>query len=193
MQSHGTAIFLPWHRLYVAMLEQALMHHMLQIAKEFEKVGNALYMEKVGKFRFPYWEPCRPRSVVKGTLSYGLPKVLSLAKVLIWRPVKDSEGRDIIRNPLYQYQFPTREVMKNFLEPTANAMRNPSANADDLCTAFFGALATSTPEVCQSMWARTRTTSLTSLLSVYRISADSDTASKYRSQTYRSLPANIRS
>jgi hypothetical protein len=129
------------------MIEQVLMHHIIAIARDFARQGNTDYAGLAARFRFPYWEPFRPRSAAGSALSYGLPHVLSVSKIRVWRPGGGEDG-EIVRNPLYQYQFPTPDNLKAYLSSLGSL---GSTEVSTLVDNFFESLGdASSPTVSQS-------------------------------------------
>ncbi|KAM5523936.1 Tyrosinase 5 [Fusarium oxysporum f. sp. phaseoli] len=119
--AHGTATFSPWHRPYLAMLEQTLFRQVANVAERFSrsnKVSEAdkkKYTAAAKKFRLPYWDYYRPRDynvtipgVVDGNTTtspydYHAPKIFTVKKVMV-KVLPDNELK-AMDNPFFNYQF----------------------------------------------------------------------------------------
>jgi hypothetical protein len=128
--THGTPLFLPWHRCYQQMMEQAVYAKMIELAATFT-FQQQEYMNAAATFRFPYWDSLRPRAGVYGaaedivpgvigkdnrrerkfgSLTFCLPYIVSTKFVKVTRP---NGAEDYITNPLYQYNFPTKAALQD--------------------------------------------------------------------------------
>lgn len=97
---HASNMFGPWHRPYLALFEQILHGHALDIAKE-HPAGEARdkALETASKVRLPYWdwamdppsskEGCMPASLRRPTVNVTFP----------------NGTKSSIANPLYRYDF----------------------------------------------------------------------------------------
>ncbi|KAM7189411.1 hypothetical protein V8F20_010141 [Naviculisporaceae sp. PSN 640] len=60
--AHGVLTFGPWHRPYLALLEQTLYRRMVNIANKYtDSAVKARYLNAAQKFRLPYWDYYRAR------------------------------------------------------------------------------------------------------------------------------------
>lgn len=95
---HVLNLFLVWHRPFVALFEQTLHEHMVDVVNEFPAgAQRQRYASAISSWRLPYWdwamqppagEGVLPASVQSPTISVTLPN-----------------GTHTIHNPLYSYQF----------------------------------------------------------------------------------------
>ncbi|KAF8500075.1 hypothetical protein BU17DRAFT_72138 [Hysterangium stoloniferum] len=92
---HSSTLFPPWHRPYLAHLEQFLGKHCKDIANEFKDEGDKeKYCIAAEKFRLPYWD---------WATEAPLPDILATQdKVTVHRP---DGSRPVIDNPLWGYKF----------------------------------------------------------------------------------------
>ncbi|PWW73062.1 tyrosinase [Tuber magnatum] len=100
--THGTALFLTWHRPYLLLLEQRIVEEALTIAKSFSIKYRAEYEEAALKIRIPYWDWATdsdvPQSIRFPKTDITLPQVGSDAPPVTQRDVP---------NPMYSYGFKT--------------------------------------------------------------------------------------
>ncbi|KAF9772953.1 hypothetical protein IL306_009291 [Fusarium sp. DS 682] len=119
--AHSTPTFSPWHRPYLAMLEQTLFRQVANVAKRFSESSKILeedkkkYTAAAKKFRLPYWDYYRPRGgqvtfpgVVDGSTTtspydYHAPKIFTKKKVMV-KSLPDNELKPV-DNPFFQYEF----------------------------------------------------------------------------------------
>ncbi|KAF8518998.1 hypothetical protein BU17DRAFT_90486 [Hysterangium stoloniferum] len=92
---HSSTLFPPWHRPYIALLEQFLGKHARDIANEFQNPKDkARYIKAAERFRFPYWD---------WATNSALPNLVAHAsKIVVHRP---DGTRPEIDNPLFGYKF----------------------------------------------------------------------------------------
>jgi len=99
---------------------------MLEIAGKFKDTKR--WTEAAKKFRLPYWDYYRPRGgkstfpgVVRdgGTTTanydFSVPKTLTEPNIMVFRPgatAEDEKIRKRTKNPLYSYEFPQDNFMK---------------------------------------------------------------------------------
>ncbi|KAI0270019.1 photo-regulated tyrosinase [Gloeopeniophorella convolvens] len=101
--THGSVTFPTWHRPYVALYEQVLQQHALDIAKTY-KVDQQRWLTAAQNLRAPYWD--------WATSTVPPPEVISLATVNIITP----DGKTTaVANPLLQYTF--HPIDKSFPSP----------------------------------------------------------------------------
>ncbi|KAJ4986034.1 hypothetical protein SVAN01_08512 [Stagonosporopsis vannaccii] len=93
---HSMALFLGWHRPYLALFEQAL-HARIQIIAEYAPADQIdRYRWAASSFRIPYWDWSQ------GEQSGEVPEFFMSEMVTVDTP----EGRNIeLLNPLYKYDF----------------------------------------------------------------------------------------
>ncbi|KIJ47996.1 hypothetical protein M422DRAFT_66385 [Sphaerobolus stellatus SS14] len=92
---HSSTLFPPWHRPFLALLEQFLGEHAKKIACEFvNESDKERYIKAAERFRLPYWD---------WALEAPLPDIVaSQAKVECEMP---NGQKQVIDNPLYGYKF----------------------------------------------------------------------------------------
>ncbi|KAH8770537.1 hypothetical protein BGZ57DRAFT_437429 [Hyaloscypha finlandica] len=89
--THGSVLFLTWHRPYLALYEQLLASHVQAIAQAY---NSTTYQAAANNFRIPYWD---------WASTPAMPDVVSQQYVQITTP----SGVKTVANPLYQYKFHT--------------------------------------------------------------------------------------
>jgi len=90
--THGSVLFPTWHRPYVALYEQVLQQHALDIAKTYQDQQH--WTSVAQNLRAPYWD--------WATNSVPPPEVVSLTTVNITTP----DGKmTSVENPLIKYTF----------------------------------------------------------------------------------------
>ncbi|KAJ3555445.1 hypothetical protein NM688_g2574 [Phlebia brevispora] len=98
--THASILFPTWHRLYVALIEQAVHECMKKVLAEFPQDKQAALKPAVDHWRYPYWD----WALVKpGTTELVVPELLRLEKIDVQRPNGVTQKID---NPMYRYQFP---------------------------------------------------------------------------------------
>ncbi|KAG8995528.1 hypothetical protein FRB94_008947 [Tulasnella sp. JGI-2019a] len=119
--THGSVLFPSWHRPYLALYEQVLQNHAVQIASSYT-VDKATWQASAANLRAPYWD--------WAANSVPPPEVISKAQVTIIGPNGQSMNVD---NPLLSYKF--NPVDKSFPRPysvwgkTLRHATNDTANA----------------------------------------------------------------
>ncbi|KAM0740987.1 hypothetical protein ACQRIT_003844 [Beauveria bassiana] len=94
---HMEALFLPWHRPYVALFEQTLVSHARKIAVKYPEEHRSKYIEAADTLRSPFWDWATDRAVPQATV----PQTLTINV--------SEDGRleaRIVENPLYTFKFP---------------------------------------------------------------------------------------
>ncbi|KAJ3555443.1 hypothetical protein NM688_g2573 [Phlebia brevispora] len=98
--THASILFPTWHRLYVALIEQAVHECMKKVLLEFPSDKQAALKPAVGFWRYPYWD----WALVKpGTTELVVPELLRTPRVSVQRPNGVIQEID---NPMYRYRFP---------------------------------------------------------------------------------------
>ncbi|KAF1359583.1 tyrosinase [Lizonia empirigonia] len=93
---HSMALFLGWHRLYLALFEQELHAHMQRLAESAPADQVDRYRWAANSFRMPYWD------WAEGNQSSNVPDFFMTPTVVVPTP----KGRNLeIWNPLYKYDF----------------------------------------------------------------------------------------
>ncbi|KAF8500854.1 photo-regulated tyrosinase [Russula emetica] len=116
--THGNVLFPTWHRPYVALYEQALQQHALDVAKTY-RTNQQHWISVAQNLRAPYWD--------WATNSVPPPEVISLQNVNIITPDGKTSS---VPNPLYQYTF--NPVDPSFPSPWKTyktTIRDPARNA----------------------------------------------------------------
>ncbi|KAI0304304.1 tyrosinase [Multifurca ochricompacta] len=91
--THGSVLFPTWHRPYVALYEQVLQQHALDIAKTYQ-VDQQSWLTAAQNLRAPYWD--------WATNTVPPPEVISLETVDIITPDGNTTS---VANPLLGYTF----------------------------------------------------------------------------------------
>lgn len=92
---HSSNLFGPWHRPYLALIEQRLHYYAVQIANQFPQSERAAWRQAASTLRLPYWD------WASGQVP-AVPNSLTSQRIRVTRP----GGRTLqIRNPLYSYRF----------------------------------------------------------------------------------------
>ncbi|KAH9988351.1 hypothetical protein BJV77DRAFT_1061440 [Russula vinacea] len=110
--THGSVLFPTWHRPYVALYEQVLQQHALDVAKTYRN-DQQLWLDAAQNLRAPYWD--------WATNSVPPPEVISLQTVNITMPDGKTSS---VPNPLLQYTF-------NPVDPSTT-VRSPSPSAPNV-------------------------------------------------------------
>ncbi|KAJ3555446.1 hypothetical protein NM688_g2572 [Phlebia brevispora] len=98
--THASILFPTWHRLYVALIEQAVHECMKQVLAEFPQDKQGALKLAVDHWRYPYWD----WALVKpGTTELVVPELMRLEKIDVQRP---NGVKQTIDNPMYRYRFP---------------------------------------------------------------------------------------
>ncbi|KAF2101347.1 Di-copper centre-containing protein [Rhizodiscina lignyota] len=90
---HNSALFLLWHRAYVALYEQIISECAQSLAPRYPATIRADYVNAAKTLRLPYWD---------WASTPALPEFLQRATCTVRSP----EGFRTIQNPLYQYKYP---------------------------------------------------------------------------------------
>jgi hypothetical protein len=92
--THGSVLFPPWHRPFLALYEQILSGNAIAIANSYPASNRAVYQAAAQAFRMPYWD---------WSTQYTLPPVVNSPYILI----NTRTGSTVLVNPLFQFEFPT--------------------------------------------------------------------------------------
>ncbi|KUJ20310.1 Di-copper centre-containing protein [Mollisia scopiformis] len=91
--THGSVLFLSWHRPYLALYEQEIAAIIQDIVQTYPASMQPTWQVAADQFRIPYWD---------WASSPNMPDVVSQPTVQI----TNSAGRNqTVTNPLYQYSF----------------------------------------------------------------------------------------
>jgi hypothetical protein len=125
--AHGVLTFAPWHRPYLALLEQSLYRRMEEIAILYtDPTVKSDYLKELKHFRLPYFDYFRPRGPSFSTTAlkdinaanlqfaydFKLPEIFNRDKVFVWN--HPDNARDYIDNPLYAYKFGEKPGLSTF-------------------------------------------------------------------------------
>ncbi|KAH9980148.1 hypothetical protein BGW80DRAFT_483046 [Lactifluus volemus] len=115
--THGSVLFPTWHRPYVALYEQVMQTHALNIAKHYQ-VDTDSWRTAAENLRAPYWDWATPDNIIPP------PEIISLQTVSI----TTFDGSTIpVMNPLYQYKFhPIEETFYPPFKLWQNTLRHPN-------------------------------------------------------------------
>ncbi|KEQ72123.1 Di-copper centre-containing protein [Aureobasidium namibiae CBS 147.97] len=111
--THTSNMFLPWHRPYLALIEQELYKHVQQAAQSFPAGATRdKYVAAAQNWRYPYWDwavtPCNGCSTFPTQLSNQ------------WATVTTPTGVQTIANPLFRYDFHPVSVSDMVYNPFAS-------------------------------------------------------------------------
>jgi len=95
--THSMTIFLPWHRPYLALVEQQLNSLAMTIAQKYTGPDKQLWIVAAKKLRLPYWDWAQAR--VAGDSSF--PVIMGSSQISVQTPT----GWKSIPNPLFKYTF----------------------------------------------------------------------------------------
>jgi len=96
--THTSNLFLPWHRPYLAVYEQALYTHLQTVAARFTGSDKTRYQNAAANFRIPYWDWAAPPPC---STCQPYPLLVSQQYVSVNTPT----GQQTILNPLFRYDF----------------------------------------------------------------------------------------
>ncbi|KAI0288602.1 tyrosinase [Russula brevipes] len=115
--THSTVLFPTWHRPYVALYEQVIQRHAIDIAKTYQ-TDQQRWLTAAQNLRAPYWD----------WASNSVPpdEVISLQSVDIITP----DGRTTsVPNPLYQYTFnPVDPSFQGRYKSWRTTVRHPNSS-----------------------------------------------------------------
>ncbi|KAI9692221.1 MAG: hypothetical protein M1822_006451 [Bathelium mastoideum] len=118
---HAEIVFPTWHRVYIAMMEQAIYLRMVKIAGDFHDSKD--HLDAAQKFRLPYWDYYRPRDygvtfpgVIRGKQTsfpyeFNIPQIFNLEKVVV-RAAPEG-NKKTLSNPLCSFWFPFEGGLDN--------------------------------------------------------------------------------
>ncbi|KAJ3523968.1 hypothetical protein NM688_g8640 [Phlebia brevispora] len=98
--THASILFPTWHRVYHALVEQAVHECMKKVLAEFPRDKQAALKPAVDHWRYPYWDWAL---VMPGTTDLVMPELMRLPVIEVQRP---NGVMQTIDNPLYRYRFP---------------------------------------------------------------------------------------
>ncbi|KAI4729290.1 Di-copper centre-containing protein [Aureobasidium sp. EXF-10728] len=111
--THTSNMFLPWHRPYLALIEQELYKHVQQAAQSFPAGATRdKYVAAAQNWRYPYWDwAATPCSGCK-----AFPDIIANQ----WATVTTPTGVQTIANPLFRYDFHPISVSDMVYNPFAS-------------------------------------------------------------------------
>ncbi|KAG8825735.1 hypothetical protein FRC19_010652 [Serendipita sp. 401] len=122
--THSSILFPPWHRPFLALFEQTLASHMMEIANKYEGAAKAKYVSAAQRFRIPYWD---------WAANGVLPDIISSPKDVT---VNSPKGPKTFKNPLFSYTFPDPLVFGDGLKDsnfeTSSTFRQATSTFTDL-------------------------------------------------------------
>ncbi|KAK3316253.1 hypothetical protein B0H66DRAFT_576217 [Apodospora peruviana] len=98
---HGELLFSTWHRPFVALFEQALVSHAVEIASRYPSSLRAIYQAAAETLRQPYWD---------WAFDKNLPTAVLADNVTVIAP----GGQMNVPNPLYSYRFQRESIEAGF-------------------------------------------------------------------------------
>lgn len=115
--THGSALFLTWHRPYLCLIEQLLHREAVRIAGDFSGSDAEKYQTAADDVRLPYWDWASDEG-------NGIPDVLTQPRITVVKP----EGSTEIDNPLYAYRFQNEPDASVGLAPVTERSSNAESN-----------------------------------------------------------------
>jgi tyrosinase len=103
--THGSVLFPTWHRPYVALYEQVLQAHAVQIAGKYTTSDKAQYQAAAANLRAPYWD----------WAANAVPPAEVISKTSLTVTGPNGQPLTVNPNPLYGYNF--RGGANNFPAP----------------------------------------------------------------------------
>lgn len=141
--THGDALFMAWHRPYLALYEQILARHVQRIAKQY---NSPTWQRAADRFRIPYWD--------WAVAPYSMPGWFGSAKIRITRP----SGPVDVNNPLNGYRFRRFPYGDNFfprsdaLSKYVRTLRRPNSNGVPDVNAINSLLTSQGPGIAQQLY-----------------------------------------
>ncbi|KAI5792061.1 hypothetical protein FPQ18DRAFT_389582 [Pyronema domesticum] len=130
--THSSALFVTWHRPYIALIEQRVVAMAVEEAAKFSGADRKRYAAAAQKVRLPYWD-----WAAEDTRS-AIPAVMMQPNIQVSRPNPRTgvAQRVTIRNPLFAYNFSNqqlqRQYFQGFFQTTPRTLRSPiSPRADN--------------------------------------------------------------
>ncbi|KAG8917102.1 hypothetical protein FRC00_014036 [Tulasnella sp. 408] len=118
--THGTVLFPTWHRPYLAVYEQILHQHAVDIAKTYT-VNTVAWILAAEQLRLPYWD----------WASDSVPpaEVISMDQVIITAP---NGQRTTVPNPLLGYRFnPLHQALRAPYARWPTTLRHPDIDSQN--------------------------------------------------------------
>ncbi|KAK1590606.1 uncharacterized protein LY79DRAFT_649824 [Colletotrichum navitas] len=94
---HNQALFGTWHRGYLSLYEQVLVHQAKRIALSYPEPHRKRYMDAAERLRIAYWD---------WAADYHVPPATAMPTVVINKPADGMVQATIVHNPLYRFQYP---------------------------------------------------------------------------------------
>lgn len=141
--THSDALFMSWHRPYLAAYEQILASHVQIIAKRY---NSATYQTAADRFRIPYWDWAAP--------PYQMPSWFTDTTIAITTP----SGSQTVSNPLAAYRFRGRPYStSNFpsnglVARYASTIRRPTSSGTTNTAQIQSLLASQAPSQAQQLY-----------------------------------------
>lgn len=108
--AHISNLFLPWHRPYLALYEQALYEHIIDAVNDFPAgVVRQRYLSAARSWRMPFWDWAALPEPGKSVY----PSSVNSPTVVVTMP----DGNRTIDNPLYSYKFHPLVSTDMFFDP----------------------------------------------------------------------------
>ncbi|KAK1970542.1 Di-copper centre-containing protein [Colletotrichum sublineola] len=94
---HNQALFGTWHRGYLSLYEQVLVHQAKRIALSYPEPHRKRYVEAAERLRIAYWD---------WAADYHVPPATVMPTVVINKPAAGTMQPTVVRNPLYRFKYP---------------------------------------------------------------------------------------
>ncbi|KAK2004991.1 Di-copper centre-containing protein [Colletotrichum falcatum] len=94
---HSQRLFGTWHRGYLSLYEQVLVHQAKRLALSYPEPHKQRYMEAAERLRIAYWD---------WAADHNVPPATAMPTVVINKPVAGTVQPTVVRNPLYGFQYP---------------------------------------------------------------------------------------
>lgn len=126
--THGSALFATWHRPYLALVEQRIVAHALNLANRFAAgAARTRWVAAAQRVRLPYWD------WAAADLQSAIPAYIQTPKITITSANSQGQPTQItIPNPLYQYAFTNLNLRNQNFEGIYRSMaatrRHPTAD-----------------------------------------------------------------
>lgn len=109
---HVSNVFVCWHRPYLALFEQTLFRHIVQVVDTFPAGRQRQrYAEAALSWRLPYWD----WAMTVADEEFAFPSSLQAENVTVTMP----NGTNVIPNPLYAYRFHPVSVSDFYYSPVS--------------------------------------------------------------------------
>ncbi|KAK1672974.1 hypothetical protein BDP55DRAFT_770548 [Colletotrichum godetiae] len=102
---HNQGLFGTWHRGYLSLYEQVLVHYANRIAMSYPEPHKRAYVEAAESLRAAYWDWAADSQV---------PPMTALPTLVTKKPVDGALQSVAVRNPFYRYNYPKTALDGSF-------------------------------------------------------------------------------